>query len=89
MERAFGAPKGLETPLHGHMLLLGCLSIIFLKIITSLRQNILKQIVGLREVTNIKFHLVFIWFLFVLELGWEKESQRKVEKTLFLRRQTL
>jgi hypothetical protein len=89
MKRAFDAPKGLETPLHGHMLLLGCLLLFFPKNKTSLRQNYFENFEGLREVTHIRLHLVFIWFLFGLEPSWEKVSRKKLNENMFSGRQTL
>jgi hypothetical protein len=76
MERAFDAPKGLQTPLHGHTLLLGCLSLIFFKKLILAQGKLIQKFKSLREVTHIRFYLVFIWFLFGLEPGWEKASQK-------------
>jgi hypothetical protein len=78
MERAFDTPKGLQTPLHGHTLLLRCLSLIFLEINTSPRQINLK----IREFERCHAYQVpFGVYLVLIWLGtWLGESvTEKVE----------
>jgi hypothetical protein len=80
MERAFDAPKGLQTPLHGHMLLLRCLSLIFLKINTSPRQINLKTW-GFERGHSYQVPIGVYSCFIELELDWEKSRQRsKKEK---------
>jgi hypothetical protein len=67
----------------------GVYCLFFPKNNTNLRQNYFENFEGLREVTHIMFHLVFIWFLFGLEPGWQKVSQKKLNENMFSGHQTL
>jgi hypothetical protein len=89
MERAFDAPKGLQTPLHGHTLLLGCLSLIFFKKINTSPRQINSKIQEFERGHSYQVlfgvYLVFIW------LGtWLGESvTKKLIENMFSGRRTL
>jgi hypothetical protein len=81
MERAFDAPKGLQTPLHDHTLFLGCLLPIFLKINISPRQINLK-IWGFERGHSYQVIIGVYLCLIELKLGWEKLCRRSKEEKL-------